>query len=321
MAACISFTSLRDRIYRTSFSNAGLRSSTADLGDGTVIHSWVPRKVKPHNPSLVLIHGFGANAMWQWDEFVAKFSPRFNVYVPDMIFFGDSYTTCADRSEGFQARCLMEALRKWGVGRLSVVGVSYGGFVAYSLAAQFGEEVERVVLVCAGVCLEEKDVEDGMFVVNNVDEASSILMPQRAEKLRELLKLSFYRPMKNVPACFLNDFINVMCKENLQERKELIDTLLKGRKLSQLPKIHQPTLVIWGEHDQIFPLELAHRLVSYLDGKPELVVIKKAGHAVNVEKPKKMYKHIKAFLGDTATPSKVESSDNGNKTDPTKMSE
>uniref|UniRef100_A0A7N1A9R9 AB hydrolase-1 domain-containing protein n=1 Tax=Kalanchoe fedtschenkoi TaxID=63787 RepID=A0A7N1A9R9_KALFE len=263
MAACISFISLRDRIYRTSFSNAGLKSSASDLGDGTVIHSWVPRKAKPQKPNLVLIHGFGANAMWQWGELVARLTPRFNVYVPDLVFFGESYTTRADRSEGFQARCLMRALRGWGVGRVSVVGVSYGGFVGYSMAAQFGEEVERVVLVCAGVCLEEKDTEEGMFEVKNADEASSILMPQRAEQLRELMKLAFYKPVTSVPACFLNDYINVMCSENLQERKELIHALHNGRKLSQLPKIQQPTLVIWGEHDRIFPLELAHRLVRF----------------------------------------------------------
>ncbi|CAM8990393.1 hypothetical protein QQ045_026466 [Rhodiola kirilowii] len=317
MAACISFTSLIDRYHRNSFSNAGLKSKSADLGDGTVIHSWVPRKPKPDKPNLVLIHGFGANAMWQWDEIIDKFVSRFNVYVPDLIFFGDSYTTCPDRTEGFQARCLMGALKSWGVSKMSVVGVSYGGFVGYSMAAQFEEEVERLVLVCAGVCLEEKDMDDGMFVVKNVDEAATILMPQKADKLKELLKVSFYKPMRNVPSCFLNDFINVMCRENLQERKELIDSLHKGRKLSDLPKINKPTLIIWGEHDRIFPLELAHRLVRHLDEKPQLVIIKRAGHAVNVEKPKQMYKHIKGFLVDP----KQESKDDENKVDDAKKSE
>ncbi|CAM8989739.1 unnamed protein product [Rhodiola kirilowii] len=38
----------------------------------------------------------------------------------------------------------------------------------------------------------------------------------------------------------------------------MIDSLHKGRKLFDLPKIHKPTLIIWGEHDCLFPLELAH---------------------------------------------------------------
>ncbi|KAI8012855.1 hypothetical protein LOK49_LG05G01416 [Camellia lanceoleosa] len=51
-----------------------------------------------------------------------------------------------------------------------------------------------------------------------------------------------------------------MCTKYLQERKELVQALHKDIKLSDLPKITQPMLTIWGNQDQIFPLELAHRL-------------------------------------------------------------
>ncbi|PPD92999.1 hypothetical protein GOBAR_DD10031 [Gossypium barbadense] len=90
----------------------------------------------------------------------------------------------------------------------------------------------------------------------------------------------------------------VMCTEYLQERKDLILALHKDRKLSDLPKITQPTLIIWGEHDQIFPLELGHRLKRHLGDNAELVIIKNAGHAINAEKPKELFKHLKYFLID-----------------------
>lgn len=210
MAKCFSFTTSRDRCYRWSFSNAGLRSMTTDLGDGTVVHCWGPKTHKPGKPTLLLIHGIGANAMWQWNDFVSPLSAKFNVYVPDLLFFGDSYTTRPERSESFQAECLMRAMEAMGVRRImNVVGLSYGGFVAYSMAAQFPEAVERVVIGCAGVCLEEKDMDEGLFKVKSVDEAIEILLAQTPEKLRELMRLSFYKPAKNVPSCFLSDFIDV----------------------------------------------------------------------------------------------------------------
>ncbi|XP_042023402.1 putative aminoacrylate hydrolase RutD [Salvia splendens] len=297
MGKCFSFTSSRDKCYRWSFSSAGLRSLTANLGDGTFIHSWGPKAHKPNKPTLVLLHGIGANAMWQWGDFVSPLSTKFNVYVPDLLFFGDSYTSRPERGEGFQAECVYRALVAAGVrGRMSVVGLSYGGFVAYSMAALFPEAVERVVIGCAGVCLEERDMEEGMFRVRSVEEAIEILLAQTPEKLRELMRLSFYKPAKNVPSCFLADFIHVMCTENLQERKELIYALHKDRKLSDLPKITQPTLIIWGEHDQVFPIELAHRLVRHLGNNAELVLLKNAGHAINMEKTKELYKHLKSFL-------------------------
>lgn len=86
-----------------------------------------------------------------------------------------------------------------------------------------------------------------------------------------------------------------MCRDYVEERRDIIRAIVKGRKLSDLPKISQvrfllhsnldafftfsldsyaertfislflsllkqPTLIVWGENDQIFPLELAHRL-------------------------------------------------------------
>ncbi|CBI38426.3 unnamed protein product, partial [Vitis vinifera] len=257
---CCSFTATRDWCFRLSFSNAGLRSTTSDLGDGTVMHCWIPKSRKENKPNLLLIHGMGANAMWQWADFIRPLIARFNVYVPDLVFFGDSYTTRPERSESFQAQCVMRMMEGHGVSRMNVVGISYGGFVAYRIAEQFPAAVERLVLCCAGVCMEEKDMEAGMFQVSSVEDAASILLPQTPEKVRELVRISFAKPINTMPSCFLNDFIDVMCTEHLQERRELIMALHKDRKLSNLPKITQPTLIIWGELDRVFPLELAHRL-------------------------------------------------------------
>lgn len=315
MAKCFSITASRDWCYRYSFAYSGLRSMTTDLGDGTVMHCWVPKKSRQNKPNLLLIHGIGANAMWQWNEFVGPLISRFNVYVPDLVFFGESYTTLPDRTESFQARCVMGMMGIYGVRKMNVVGISYGGFVGYSLAAQFPEAVERLVLCCAGVCLEEKDMAEGMFRVKSVDEAVSILLPQTPDKMRDLMTISFAKPAKNVPTCFLNDFIDVMCTEYIQERKELIRALHEGRKLSDLPKITQPTLIIWGEQDQIFPLELAHRLKRHLGENAGLKVIKNAGHAINVEGSKEMYKHMKSFLIDPLPLPKRENNNNGSKAD------
>ncbi|TXG60188.1 hypothetical protein EZV62_014761 [Acer yangbiense] len=315
MAKCFSLTESRDWCYRFSFKNAGLKSSTVDLGDGTIMHCWIPKTHKTNKRTVCLIHGIGANAMWQWGDVISPLISKFNVYVPDLLFFGESYTTGPERSEAFQARCVMGLIEAHGVERLMVVGISYGGFVAYSMAAQFSEKVERVVLICAGVTMEEKDMEQGLFKVNSVDEASEILFPQTPEKMKQLLTLTFYKPPKSIPSCFVNDYIHVMCTEYLQERKELIQALHKGKNLSELPKINQPTFIIWGEHDQVFPLELAHRLKRHLGENADLKIIKNAGHAVNVEKPKELFKYMKAFLIDQLLTSKEDHHSNGRKAD------
>ncbi|XP_021743832.1 uncharacterized protein LOC110709872 [Chenopodium quinoa] len=297
MTRCFSFTYLRDRCYRYTFNNSGLWSTTTDLGDGTVLHCWAPKAHQESKPNLLLIHGFGANAMWQWGDLVGHMTPHFNVYVPDLLFFGESYTSRPERADSFQAQCLMRLMEAHSVkGRLSLVGLSYGGFVAYSMAAQFKEVVERVVICCAAICMEEKDLVEGKFKVKDLEDAADILLPQTPEKLKELMSFTMVKPPKIVPNCFLNDFIHAMCTDFCQEKRELIRAIPKDRKISKIPKITQPTLIIWGDQDQVFPVEFAYRLKSHLGDNAQLVVLKKAGHGFNVERPKEFYKHLKAFL-------------------------
>ncbi|KAL0384466.1 UNVERIFIED_CONTAM: hypothetical protein Sradi_2840900 [Sesamum radiatum] len=181
MAKCLSFTGSADFLYRSFFSYSGLRSVKTDFPDGTTMHCWVPKSQKLSKPNLLLVHGFGANAMWQYGDLLHHLMPRFNIYVPDLLFFGDSKTERPERTEAFQAQCVMRLMEAHGVHKMSLVGISYGGFVGYSMAAQFPEAVEKVVLCCTGVCLEEKDLREGLFEVADLDEAASILMPQTPE--------------------------------------------------------------------------------------------------------------------------------------------
>ncbi|XP_024966031.1 monoacylglycerol lipase ABHD6-like [Cynara cardunculus var. scolymus] len=299
MAKLFSFTTLRDRWYRYFFSFSGLRSVSKDLGDGTIMHCWIPRTYRPSKPNLLLLHGFGANAMWQYADLLCHFTPKFNVFVPDLLFFGGSFTTRPERSESFQGKCVMKMMDDgFGVHRMSLVGISYGGFVGYSMCAEFPEAVEKLVVCCAGICLEEKDLTNGLFKVSDLEEAERILLAQTPEKLRELMKFSFVKPVKGIPNYFLSDFINVMCSDYLKEKRELIQSILKDRQNSKNPKINQPTLIIWGEKDQIFPLILGERLERHIGENARLVVIGNAGHAVNFEKSKEFAKHLKDFLFD-----------------------
>jgi hypothetical protein len=63
--------------------------------------------------------------------------------------------------------------------------------------------------MCAGVCLEEKDLEAGLFPVATVGEAAQLLVPRRPEEVRRLVRLTFVRPPLIMPSCFLWDYIKV----------------------------------------------------------------------------------------------------------------
>ncbi|BAF26385.1 Os10g0375700, partial [Oryza sativa Japonica Group] len=144
----------------------------------------------------------------------------------------------------------------------------------------------------------EADLAAGLFAVEDIAEAASLLLPQRPEDLRRLVGLTFCRPPRFMPSCFIRDYIRVMCTENVKEKTELLHALINGKKLSDLPKINQQTLIIWGEQDRVFPLELGLRLKRHLGDTSELVIVKNAGHAINREKPAELCRLIKNCIAD-----------------------
>ncbi|XP_066350070.1 uncharacterized protein [Miscanthus floridulus] len=304
----LSFAAARDRFLRGRFLSAGLRPFSVHLpspaGTSTVVHLWAPPR--PARRPVLLLHGFGASATWQWAPYLRSLlAAGLDPIVPDLLFFGASSSTVPDRSDTFQARTVKAAMDGMGVRRFAVVGVSYGGFVGYRMAAMYPEAVERVVLVSSGVCLEEGDLAAGLFPVADVGEAAELLVPRRPAEVRRLVKLTFVRPPPIMPSCFLKDYINVMGSDHLQEKTELLHALINDRKLSDLPKINQSTLIIWGEQDQVFPMELAHRLERHLGENSRLVVVKNAGHAANLEKSKEVCKSIIDFFQEPASSASI----------------
>ncbi|XP_078164398.1 uncharacterized protein LOC144559260 [Carex rostrata] len=299
-ARWLSVTAARDRCYRRSFTSSGLRPSFFPLTDGATVHIWVPASPAPSSrPALVLLHGFGARATWQWSPFLRPLiRAGFDLYVPDLLFFGDSSSPAAERSDTYQARSVMEALTLAGLDHFGMVGISYGGFVAYQMAAMYPNSVDKLVMVSAGVCLEESDLEAGLFGVSDVAEAARLLVPQQPDDVRQLVKLTFCKPPIVMPTCFIRDYIQVMCTENVKEKRELLYALINGRKLAELPKINQETLIVWGYEDKVFPLELCHRLKRHLGDNSRQVVVNNAGHAINLEKPKELCNIIKQYFMD-----------------------
>lgn len=210
MAKRFSIAAARERCLRKQFSWAGLKSTTTDLGDGTIVHCWVPKNPTVSKPNLLLIHGYGANSLWQFNNIVGPVARHFNLYVPDLNFFGWSWTTRPERTESFQAQCFARLMDAQGVRRMHVVGLSYGGFVGYSLAAQYKEKVDRLVLCCSGVTVEETDVAAGLLHMKNVDEFVNILLPQTAAQVKDLLRYTFYKPIKGIPTFIVKDLVKVI---------------------------------------------------------------------------------------------------------------
>ncbi|KFK26352.1 hypothetical protein AALP_AA8G237400 [Arabis alpina] len=300
----LSIANFVETILRWRFSSSGLSLQTISIDSETTIQLWgPPPSPSPENqqkPSLLLLHGFGPSAIWQWSRQVKPLSKHFHLYIPDLVFFGGSTTTTSssdeNRSEIFQASTMVKLMEKLCVERFSIVGTSYGGFVAYNMAKMLPEKVEKVVLASSGVNMRQSDNE--AFVARAKCRAvAEVMLPSSGTDLRRFSGMVSTMRLGYVPDFVLNDFCQKMYSEKREEKTELLKGLTIGRdnKVNVSP-IQQDVMLIWGKLDQIFPLKMAHDLREMLGKKATLKVIPRSSHIPQMEKSKEFNSIVMSFL-------------------------
>ncbi|RLM86408.1 catalytic/ hydrolase [Panicum miliaceum] len=297
---------LLDAYFRRRFAAAGLVEASVPLdGGATTVHCW---RFPPGadggtdaRPVLVLLHGFGPPATWQWRRQVGPLSRRFRLVVPDLLFFGGSSTSAAARvSEAHQAEAvakLMAAVVPPGTARVSVAGTSYGGFVAYHVARLLGPgAVERVVIASSDLLKADAD-DRALLRRGGAERVEDVMLPRSPERMRRLLQLAYHRPRRFTPGFVLRDLVQYLYSDKVEEKKELIKGITLGNKDKfQLTPLAQEVLVLWGEHDQIFPIEKAFEVARKLGPNARLEVLKDTGHMPQEEDPKRFNEAILNFL-------------------------
>ncbi|KAG6494719.1 hypothetical protein ZIOFF_042480 [Zingiber officinale] len=83
-------------------------------------------------------------------------------------------------------------MRLLGVAWYSVMGISYGGFVAFHLAEMEAESVERVAILTAGICMSPEQLR--VMSAKEKRDVCELLLPQKADDLRALVSRSMYPP-------------------------------------------------------------------------------------------------------------------------------
>ncbi|CAL5439555.1 unnamed protein product [Camellia sinensis] len=305
-SSCFSMVSLYGSYLQRCMSRAGLSSQTMDIDDETTLHFWGPNysssssssssSKKPKKPAVILIHGFGPDALWQWRKQAVFLAHDFEVYIPNLVFFGNSTTKSGKRSEVFQAESVGKLVEKLGIKRYSVVGTSYGGFVAYRMGLMWPERVEKVVIASSGVNMSPTDNPD-LLNRAQLHKIEDLMLPASPSHLRTLLSLAVFRPLHYIPDFFLNDVLHKLYSGNRKEKMELLKGLTLGRDDTEnLSPLQQEVLIVWGEHDQIFQLEKAIKLKEFLGEKARLQVISNTAHVPQIEDPTHFNNIIELFL-------------------------
>ena len=238
--------------------------------------------------AVLLLHGlFGSPS--NWNTVVHDLSSEFRVYA---LQFPIQYEPNRSPKLYSTVRELTEYTKAFidhvGADRVTVAGNSLGGQVAIDFCLMYPELADRLIIT-GSAGLFEKNLSGGEVPKVN------------REFIREKAGDIFYDP-----SILTEEMIDVI-QEMLGDRS-YVRYLLRIAKATrdynvkhELEKIKIPTLIVWGEDDQITPPEVAHEFNEHLENA-QLVFIDRCGHSPPMERPREFSRIMREFLENSLAP-------------------
>jgi len=238
--------------------------------------------------TIVLVHGLGASAE-RWTQAIPYLSKDYHLIIPDLIGFGYSDKPIADYTPDFFADFLRKFLDANGIEKPNIIGSSLGGQVTAEYTCT-NTNIEKLILVSpSGVMKQSTPALDAYIMAalypneENAKNAFELMEGSGGDIDKEIVE-GFVERMKlpNAKMAFMSTILGLKNAEIISNRLKTIDI---------------PTLIIWGEKDNVIPIQNADGFVSFIkdcrfrrmDG---------CGHTPYVQDPENFSKIVLEFLND-----------------------
>ena len=248
---------------------------------------------------VLFIHGLGASSM-RWGDIPEALSKYFHTIIVDLIGFGASdKPQNADYTikglSKFIVDFLIERIRIMDKEhkKISLVGHSLGGYIAAQVAIENREMVEKLVLIDSSGLLEAPTP-----LLKAYRTAATDLNPlTRHEKVKRVMEDLCASPSRLLPVS-VDLFGYTIEKPGAKHAFEVAfdnstTTQIDPKGFKQIKDI--PCLVIWGEKDNLIPIEYYYKFKQQLP-KANYAIIADAGHSPFVEKTALVFERLRTFL-------------------------
>lgn len=252
------------------------------------VHLHTLRWGDPAHPTLVLLHGGGANAHW-WDHLAPTWAEQFHVVALDFRGHGDSDYP-AQAVVGAFSDDLDALLEHLGHPAACLIGHSMGAHMALEHAARVSGTRGLVLL----------DLAWGMpRAVRRSARRALSLRVTYAKRERALERFRFLPSAARAEPALRDHIADRSLREEPDGRFGFkFDPrwfALPYRKLPPLGGVECPTLLLRGEDSPFLSEEAARRFREELP-HAELIEIPGAGHHVHIDQPAVVLRHVGAFL-------------------------
>ena len=236
-------------------------------------------------PNLFYLHG--ASGYTGWAPFLDHLAETFHIIAPAQP--GVANSTGLQYLDNLWDLIIFyeDLIHELDLGTFQLFGDGYGGMIAAELAAHRPDMVSRLALIAPlGMWLENHPTLD-IFALTpsqrsqlewfNPDNRTSLeLLDQPHDQLRKLEQ----------------ELVNT---QTAQAISKFMWPIADHGLIKRAHRISMPTLLIWGDSDQVVPLPYADAFQNLLTNV-ELSIIEKCGHVPHLERPDRFYDSLIRFL-------------------------
>jgi pimeloyl-ACP methyl ester carboxylesterase len=246
---------------------------------------------------LLLLHGT-SSSLHTWDGWVAALAPGRRVIRVDLPGFGltgpfphDDYHVTA------YVLFVLELLDHLALPRVVVAGNSFGGQLAWEIAVTAPERVAALILVdAAGYPLEPQSVPIGFRIAQSpwLTPVVTRMLPRRlvAGSVHDV-----YGDPERVTDALVDRYYELALRTGNRRALglRLEQAVHHEARAARVATITQPTLILWGELDQLIPQQTAARFAEDIRGS-RLVIFDGLGHVPHEEDPEATLAEVIPFL-------------------------
>ncbi|MHA2181982.1 MAG: alpha/beta fold hydrolase [Promethearchaeota archaeon] len=239
---------------------------------------------------LVLIHG-GLMDRRMWDHQFNLFAKDYKVIRYDLRGYEKSDVP---KDKFSHIDDLYQLLQFLNIDKTYILGLSLGGMIAIDFTLEHPDIVDALITVSSAL--------NGYPYADAEDFESRFLAIYKAAKeegldkaIELLMELPFFVPVEHDVRTVQK--MRTLIKENFEtwSKDQELYVWTSPPAIERLIEIKVPTLVVVGDHDVTDILGVADTLTNEIPGAKK-VVIRGAGHHVNMEKPKEFDRIVINFL-------------------------
>lgn len=260
-----------------------IRFDAVRLQDGVCLH--YAECGKAEGQPVVFLHGW-PDSWFSFSRVLSELPADIRALAIDQRGFGES-----DRPQcGYAIRDLandvVAVLDALGIERATLVGHSFGSFVARQVAIAHPERVDALVLIGTGYTASNPVTRD---VQNSLRDLPD---PIPLEFARDFQASTAHRPL---PADFFERIVAESLKLPPRLWRLAFESLIEYDDRRELERIEARTLLLWGDRDALFSRAGQERFMDALPAA-RLKVYEETGHCPNWEQPQRVAQDIASLM-------------------------